>query len=243
MDLVRSCYTTKMRFFTDNDLGIPVKWFFAEPDAKVFPAHHLFGSGNWASDKFGWNGPGEVLGAPRKWSNGANPGGLVGDHFCGPLTGFTEGTKFPGIPLHADLDGICLCCVNLHLACGPHLDIPRMLHGVVTAADPANTIFVLGFDFWFTWNPLFGAWRAILPETDPALLPWLFVQCSHFGGSNFRYLTGAFSPGAPTTGETITPFSLTWESIGPGLYRVQYPVHTPPPPGGVFDFFNLLVTA
>lgn len=54
-------------------MTIPIRWFFAEENAKLFPGHTVFGSGNWASDKLSWPGPGEVLGAPRPWRDGSYP--------------------------------------------------------------------------------------------------------------------------------------------------------------------------
>lgn len=117
MDLVRSCYTTTMRFFRDDPLEIKVRWFFADEEADVFPHHHLFGSGNWASDRFNWPGPGEVLDAPRPWADGAAPDGLIGDHFCGPLVSYIEGDVYPGRPLNGLPDGRCACCVPLPPVC------------------------------------------------------------------------------------------------------------------------------
>lgn len=74
MDVIRRCYTTKMRFFEDSDVEIPVQWYFAHPDAKVFPKWHRFASGNWARDKDFWTGPGEASWRPRPWSDGEPPG-------------------------------------------------------------------------------------------------------------------------------------------------------------------------
>jgi hypothetical protein len=62
-----------MRFFTDSDREIPVRWYFCDDDAQAFPAPHVFNSANWNSDKGPWTGPGEVYGAPRPWNDGLMP--------------------------------------------------------------------------------------------------------------------------------------------------------------------------
>jgi hypothetical protein len=110
MDLLRSCYTTKMRFWRDAATEVGVRWFFCAPDAEVFPYDTVFGSGNWASDRFDWPGPGEVLGAARDWSNGALPGELLGKKFCGPLEAYTRGATTDMPALEANVQGICCCC-------------------------------------------------------------------------------------------------------------------------------------
>lgn len=110
MDLLRSCYETKMRFWQDDAREVKVRWFWCEEKAEVFPAHHRFGSGNWASDRFNWPGVGEVLDAPRLWLSGENPGELFGEKFCGPLRAYEEGALATDPPLNASVDGICCCC-------------------------------------------------------------------------------------------------------------------------------------
>jgi hypothetical protein len=113
MDLIRSCYTTFMRFFSDSDLAIKVRWFFCDNDAETFPGHHRFGSGNWASDKWPWPGAGEVPDAPRVWDSGAIIPGYLGEKFCGPLSGYRDGVPFPGVPLNGIATGECQCCKPL----------------------------------------------------------------------------------------------------------------------------------
>jgi len=73
VDFLRSCYATQMKFFTDSDTYVAVRWYFCAPGAKNFPGYTRFGSGNWASDKLDWPGVGEVLGSPRPWVDGSPP--------------------------------------------------------------------------------------------------------------------------------------------------------------------------
>lgn len=73
MDVLRKCYTTDMRFFVDNPLTIPVRWYFAAKDAKWFPKPNKFSSGNYASDAGPWGWLGEVQDAPRIPVDGSPP--------------------------------------------------------------------------------------------------------------------------------------------------------------------------
>jgi len=89
-----------------------VQWFFTEPGAKVFPGHHVFASGNWASSRDGWNGPGEVLGAARPWRNGSNLGNMNGKKHCGPIEWFQEGAPANAPNLALLADGFPECCTG-----------------------------------------------------------------------------------------------------------------------------------
>lgn len=124
MDTLRSCYSTKMRFFVDSDQEVDVQWYWASPGAKVFPGPHLFASGNWETLKFGWQGPGEVEGAPRIWNNGRTPIDRPGTQYAGPLEGFTEGTVFPGVSVGGQDDGQCTGCSPLCTMCNELHQIP-----------------------------------------------------------------------------------------------------------------------
>jgi hypothetical protein len=73
MDLLRSCYSTSMRFFRDDPTECDVIWYWCPPDAKPFPGPTVFNSANWDSQK-GIDGDlGEVRGAPRPWRSGQQP--------------------------------------------------------------------------------------------------------------------------------------------------------------------------
>lgn len=164
-------------------------------------------------------------------------GPLLGQHFCGPEIGFTEGTKFPGVPLHADTDGICNCCLDLHFVCGPHVDMEGIFLGTVTVADPLNTLFVVGFQFFFRWNTAFPGWKSQdFPDTGPGSAPhFMWFRCQHEGASNVHLFVQSTTGGYMTTSETLDPFSLTYTNV-------QYAIHGPPPPGGKLDFFDFVVT-
>jgi hypothetical protein len=99
MDMLRSCYSTKMKFFKDSDLEIPVRWYFCDDAAQAFPAHHLFASANWDSLPGGTNHVGEVVGAPRPYNDGLMPRFLeqAGDHGNNPCSraGIVDASQDP----------------------------------------------------------------------------------------------------------------------------------------------------
>lgn len=106
MDHVRSCYRTEMNFFRDGFRAVPVRWFFAAPTAQLFPGISTFKSANWDSDKNAtWPLLGEVQGAPRRWDNGNNANGKMGDHYCGKLEWYET-----GVSVHDVIPPTSECC-------------------------------------------------------------------------------------------------------------------------------------
>jgi len=83
VSLVRSCYTTKMRFFKDDvSKETPIVWCFTAPNAQWCGMPNIFNSRNWYLGEPTWPELGEVQGAARTWSDGTgccNPAvGVVG---------------------------------------------------------------------------------------------------------------------------------------------------------------------
>jgi hypothetical protein len=76
--LLRSCYRTQMRFFSeDGNNLVPVRWYFCAPEAEPLPFPTRFNSANWDSQKGQEAFLGEsrlvprpyVKGDPPPWSN------------------------------------------------------------------------------------------------------------------------------------------------------------------------------
>jgi hypothetical protein len=112
MDLLRSCYTVPMTF-SPGAAPVDVRWFFARPGAKLFPAEHAFNSGNWNT---GEDIPdiGEQARQPLPWSNGARPSCAQGrGRFLGDLKFFQTGQPIafaPAYPLDVvGIPGACCC--------------------------------------------------------------------------------------------------------------------------------------
>lgn len=99
VDLLRSCYSTKMRFFSERpDVETLVHWYFCEPGAKILPYRTVFNSGNWWSDKNPDITLGEIPGSPRPWRNGQPPAPYAGQAPCGTDREFLFGVPNPPVP-------------------------------------------------------------------------------------------------------------------------------------------------
>jgi hypothetical protein len=151
MDFGRSAFTRKFWFFkvppprsADTLAAIPaarvlrglyaaikrittVKWFFAQPGAKKFPALTCWDSSDW-SDMYEkaevqWGEIPRVMkglafqGQPPpeylpQWSDGRAPAGATGQHYCGTIPDFQAPKVWsPDLPsLARGPDGFPLCC-------------------------------------------------------------------------------------------------------------------------------------
>jgi hypothetical protein len=117
MDFLRSCYQCEM-VFREGDSPIPVKWYFASPDAYAFPGWHSFPSANWRNRQTTAGELGEQPGT-RTWLNGAPPpNGGTGNLFALQCTGGVDPEWFKdGIPSGEEsgpynANGLPECCVT-----------------------------------------------------------------------------------------------------------------------------------
>ena len=80
MDVLRSCYRTRMRFDPSQPTkSSPVTWYFCPAGALPLPVAHTFGSINWYGGSGLPDAPiGELQSSPRPWSNGAAPAEATG---------------------------------------------------------------------------------------------------------------------------------------------------------------------
>jgi hypothetical protein len=113
MDLLRSCYKTKMRFYRDDPTRLTkVRWFWSPPGAGWYPHRHNFSSLNYTDNPPPAGSLGEIYGAGRPWYSGMVPGHYLGDHFCGTPDQFENGALSTDDPLPVDRNGEPLCCAN-----------------------------------------------------------------------------------------------------------------------------------
>jgi len=79
--------------FVDGGPEVDVEWYFCPPGAQIFPDRHQFASLNWW--KGDWDASdtsiGEVVGAPRLWSDGSLPAPYDGGRIAGTSSWFTSG--------------------------------------------------------------------------------------------------------------------------------------------------------
>lgn len=78
---LRSCYTTKARMLRGSDRESTIRWYFAPEGAEHFTDRQSFEPLSWSGGSPAGNQIGEVIGAPRPWSNGATPDCATGASF------------------------------------------------------------------------------------------------------------------------------------------------------------------
>src|SRR6516162_1580304 len=116
VDLLRSCYKTKARFFRDSDELRTIRWYFAPPGAKFFPFPVAINSRNWDSDKTTLLSVGEDPDSKRIYDLGRAPPGVVGLDFSGTEEDFSSGALSTEDPLQRNADGVPCAC--LAVQCG-----------------------------------------------------------------------------------------------------------------------------
>lgn len=112
MDLVRSCYRTRMRFWRGSDRTVAVRWFFTPPGAKLYQGYNRFASLNWENRPWRDTGLGEDPAARRTYDRGRPNRFLRGDRVCGTPAMFAEGLDPDAVypPEPRDQGGIPACC-------------------------------------------------------------------------------------------------------------------------------------
>lgn len=173
MDYVRSAYSTTMRFGDTPESERTVRWQFVPPDAPLLDRWTVFNSLQWGR-RVATTGPGEVVGAARRWNNGIPLPWPYGAVPCGTesdwLSGFGSGS-LPELPLGPD--GVPTCCGVMPPVPIPPcpLGLPAVMYGQWTNHnDPAMGTLTLDFMLnhvpmsspprWETmidWSPLGGA--------------------------------------------------------------------------------------
>jgi hypothetical protein len=112
--MLRSCYSTRMRFYPDRpDVLTRVQWFFVSPTTPFLEADNVFTSRNWADAADFWPDLGEVQGYKRPWRNGSPPAVAPQVDSCGSVHAFAEGVPFAerGTRLYRS-DGQLVCCAG-----------------------------------------------------------------------------------------------------------------------------------
>lgn len=82
VSLLRSCYSTQMRFFRDSlSTATPVRWYFLPEGSQWVGLENVFNSRNWYGGTQFWPDLGEVEGSPRTWVDGSGAPALGGGPF------------------------------------------------------------------------------------------------------------------------------------------------------------------
>jgi hypothetical protein len=120
MDLLRSCYKSKMRLYRDRpDILVEGQWRFCLPDAEPVPFPHSFGSHTQDPEGFDYD---PALGETQErgqWVRGGTDGRLKGKRVCGKAEVWLNGIDFAdrGQPANGP-DGIPRCCCPPSGECG-----------------------------------------------------------------------------------------------------------------------------
>ena len=118
VDMLRSCYSTRMRFGTDPSQASKVQWYWCEPGAEALGIPTAFNSRNWILQDV-WPALGEVQDVARTWRDGSFPVLVTGNNGpCGPpaikdrvFRDGWKGTVPPNFPRN-DF-GLLPCCDTL----------------------------------------------------------------------------------------------------------------------------------
>lgn len=121
-----------------------VRWYFADPEAEVFPGPTVFRSANWESTPYENDGLGEIRPSNRPWRNGARPNGFSGRSVS---CLFPDSYWQSGIPeevnfvLVKDQNNVPLCCVSnpFALLLGGDCSVTRRGPGA-----PVGALFLFG---------------------------------------------------------------------------------------------------
>jgi len=203
--------------FREGDSPIPVRWYFASPDAYAFPGWHHFPSANWVNRRTTAGDLGEQPG-PRAWRNGSIPtNGGTGNLFALQCTGGVDPSWFEsGIPAGEEsgpynASGLPECCVTgpppppdpctSSFACGGMPDVLR------ARVDSASGTFFCG-------DPTGDEFDLVRLESDPC--QWMASVTSGGLFGNFFFTAGDPSGGItePCPSDSSKAFALESQYIG-----------------------------
>jgi hypothetical protein len=132
--VMRSCYTSKMRFVEGGPL-VPIVWLKARASAPFLGFPTCFNSNNWSDQNDPTYAIGEVT-PPRPWSNGSNFGAPDGSNTCGNDEDLEDGPSGPyDPPRMVNQNGWPMCCdpPDVNRCWVPSLPA---LHGSGSGVDP-----------------------------------------------------------------------------------------------------------
>jgi hypothetical protein len=96
--VLHTCYVAPCRFYV-NGHPHPIHYYWAAPDAVVFPLPHIFWGRARAKQVHNKTGPGEITGWRREsYNKGQQRGGALGDHFTGTPADFLGQSFLPWSP-------------------------------------------------------------------------------------------------------------------------------------------------
>lgn len=107
MDVLRTGYTTGMRFYNDSDQVTPIKWYLVSDDTPIFDGYHRFASRNYGN-RWRYSPLGETTQKPV-WSPGANLEPYLARNTCGRTYLFLAGASINDPTFGPNADGYYDC--------------------------------------------------------------------------------------------------------------------------------------
>jgi len=133
MDMLRSCYASKMRLFPDRpEIETEGAWHWCPPGAKTVPYPSPFRASVWDWENLVWAE--DALGETERqgYSKGLRDSRLTGQEPCGPEEHWRRGTPYDERGLPTDETGEPVCCNLPPLDLGPDVDGGTAEQGMVT---------------------------------------------------------------------------------------------------------------
>jgi hypothetical protein len=207
---LRSCYSTKCKFFRDSDRENTIQWYFVPEDTADLPFGTSFTPNVWLDVPEGDQDIGEVPGAPRVWVDGTPPFPVAGTAPCGSEEDFRIGAEIQRIGSAANVFGGYQCCALplppfVHFSCvncplGSFNQYTAVVAGGTGEYALTNGTFNLTYVGSCTWDgPVFqwhssgalGFYRLNFAGNEGPFPASLHIQTDHFPVNYPAYVTTA----------------------------------------------------
>lgn len=232
MFYLRSCYSTKARFFYDDDREDDIIWYWAADDAPWFRGRSSFAPLSFSNPTIdASNVVGEVPSRPRPWRNGSKPGAPASGDLDGEEEWFYEGQSIEDDGLDRTEFGVPVNCQPVTDVCHLGTVIWQYWY-LATYGNDASWIGIgngLGYiDFYFIGadHQYFGTLFCYSEVPDWALnnltfeiytgVSWLYFYTWGLGPTAVSWdLSDREDPGP--TGPTFT----LWQISGPEYRSIK----------------------
>lgn len=182
--MLRSCYSTKARFYEGDATEDDITWYFTEPTAPFLPVASVINSLNWV-EKRGLTDTGhagEVVGAARPYSKGGRDVSLMHVSYCGGTVDWLGLGVRPAEPLAVNMFGNPSCC-------GAAVGIENCPVSVITVAYDFSLPFTFVPGFYVVSSELTFNYMLGLQEFNPGGWPLqidLWYSNPNGSGTNYQ---------------------------------------------------------